>query len=51
MKERIKAIGSLTPNSYRSEKYYLVEIGFHPISLMTSFHVPEANVDKYLQPN
>lgn len=31
------------------EKYYLVEIGFPPISLMVCFHILAANVDKYLQ--
>lgn len=49
--EWIKPIGSLIPHSYRHEKYFLAEIEFHPISLMTCFHVPAANVDKYLQPN
>lgn len=47
----MKAIGSVIPNSYRSEKYYLTEIGFHTISLKACFHVPAANADKYLQPN
>lgn len=47
----MKSIGSAVLNNHRSEKSYLLEIGFPPISLMVCFHIPAANVDKYLQPN
>lgn len=47
----MKSIGAAIPKSDRSQKYYLVAIGFHPISLIACFHVPAANADKYLHPN
>ena len=47
----MKPIYSVIPNSHRSTKYYPVEIGFHPTSLIACFHVPAANADKYLQLN